>query len=216
MRTLFIILVTSILTFSNEPDSLKPHINGIIEVINQKKCAKTELSDEVIYKIAKNIVKEATKYDRIPHVLLAAIIMGESRFNPYNESKTGAKGLGQFTKSTAKYVCEQLGIPYTDSVVYDPKINIKMTAWYLNDCISKENGDIELGLARYNGGPLEAWRYKCNRNWKNAKEGTVISVKEMLGAVRLRKETKEYAPKILKYESKISRIVEVASIDNNQ
>ncbi|MFN8575885.1 MAG: lytic transglycosylase domain-containing protein [Candidatus Sericytochromatia bacterium] len=73
--------------------------------------------------------------------LILALISKESSFRPNAVSSSGAVGLGQLLKQTAK----DMGIKDP----YNPEENIKATTKYLSILIKKWNGNINLALASY-------------------------------------------------------------------
>jgi len=90
----------------------------------------------------------AITYD-LPETLLLAVARGESDFEPTARSKANAHGVMQILwPTTAKH----LGI-YRLSDLYDPCTNIDAGARYLQELMTRFNGDLHLALAAYNYGP---------------------------------------------------------------
>jgi len=84
--------------------------------------------------------------------LLAAVIYQESKFNSDAESSSGAIGLMQLTPSTAKGIAIRTGgHAFRTHDLYNPEINIRYGAWYL-DNLFKKYGSERLVLAAYNAG----------------------------------------------------------------
>ena len=81
--------------------------------------------------------------------VLSALINAESAWNPNAVSKTGATGLGQWTKRTGK----DYGI-YSDNPPFDnrrdPCLNLTATAAYLHDLYT-QNGSYRLAIGHYSG-----------------------------------------------------------------
>ncbi len=163
----------------------------------------TEYSPDSLDIIANAIIDESEKYDNVTHTLLAAIITKESNFNRKAKSNMNAKGLGGIMGRISKFACDSLGITFFNGIEYNPVVNIKITAWFLNWCIKKEKGNLDLGLAHYNGGPRNAWRYKCYMKYLN---NTKLSPLESLGISRLPKETKHYVSQVKKIDEEYIKI----------
>ena len=94
--------------------------------------------------------------------LLAAVIYQESKFRPSAKSSSGANGLMQLTPTTAKGIALRTGgHAFRTSDLYDPEINIRYGAWYL-DNLFKKYGDEQLVLAAYNAGQGNVDRWRAN------------------------------------------------------
>jgi soluble lytic murein transglycosylase len=92
--------------------------------------------------------------------LLAAVIYQESKFRAGAKSSSGAIGLMQVTPTTAKGIALRTGgHAFRTSDLYDPEINIRYGAWYL-DNLFKKYGSERLVLAAYNAGQgnVDKWR----------------------------------------------------------
>ena len=75
----------------------------------------------------------------------------ESGFYPNVRSKAGAIGLMQIMPSTGKWIADELGILYSDDLLFDPKTNIEMGCFYLSYLYTKFN-DPKYVYAAYNAG----------------------------------------------------------------
>jgi soluble lytic murein transglycosylase len=94
--------------------------------------------------------------------LLAAVIYQESKFRPRAVSSSGAIGLMQLTPSTARGIAIRTGgNAFQTSDLYDPEINIRYGAWYL-DNLFKKYGSERLVLAAYNAGQGNVDRWRSN------------------------------------------------------
>ncbi|MBS9781692.1 MAG: transglycosylase SLT domain-containing protein, partial [Gammaproteobacteria bacterium] len=87
-----------------------------------------------------------------------AIIRQESSMNPRAKSRANAKGLMQLIPSTARKVARDLGLPLYGDDIYNPNINTKLGAEYLNQMYQRF-GNIALASAAYNAGPgrVDKW-----------------------------------------------------------
>jgi peptidoglycan lytic transglycosylase len=92
--------------------------------------------------------------------LLAAVIEEESKFNPNARSSSGAIGLMQLLPATAKGIAIHTGgNKFVVSDLYNPEINIRYGAWYLQH-LEQRYGDERTALAAYNAGQenVDRWR----------------------------------------------------------
>jgi soluble lytic murein transglycosylase len=92
--------------------------------------------------------------------LLAAVIYQESKFRPRVVSPSGAIGLMQLTPSTARGIAIRTGgNAFRTDDLYNPEINIRYGAWYL-DNLFKKYGSEKLVLAAYNAGQgnVDRWQ----------------------------------------------------------
>lgn len=175
-----------------------------ISIDNQRK-AKIEKATEMIqsrnkklqYEVAMNyaewFVDEADKYENVDFVLLIAIASQESAFNYKALSPTGAKGLMQLIPTTAMDMCEYLRMSYNDSLLYDPKTNIRLGARYVNQMMTYFN-NVEYAVSAYNAGPGGASRYKLY------KAG-------LLGKESISEENLKYIPAVLGYKSRYEKLL---------
>jgi soluble lytic murein transglycosylase len=81
--------------------------------------------------------------------LIWAIIHVESKFNPQAVSRSDARGLMQFIPSTGRWVAKKLNIEFSP---FNPAVNIRMGAWYINHLIRAFDGNVVFAIAAYNGG----------------------------------------------------------------
>jgi soluble lytic murein transglycosylase len=92
--------------------------------------------------------------------LLAAVIYQESKFRSGAKSSSGAIGLMQLTPRTARGIAIRThGSSFQTTDLYDPEINIRYGAWYL-DNLFRKYGTERLVLAAYNAGQgnVDRWR----------------------------------------------------------
>jgi soluble lytic murein transglycosylase len=92
--------------------------------------------------------------------LLAAVIYQESKFDAGAKSSSGAIGLMQLTPSTARGIAIRTGgRAFRTSDLYNPEINIRYGAWYLDNLFRKYKTEA-LVLAAYNAGQgnVDRWR----------------------------------------------------------
>ena len=92
--------------------------------------------------------------------LVAAVIYQESKFRASVVSSSGAIGLMQLTPATARGIAIRTGgTAFRTQDLFDPEINIRYGAWYL-DNLFKKYGNETLVLAAYNAGQgnVDRWR----------------------------------------------------------
>jgi peptidoglycan lytic transglycosylase len=92
--------------------------------------------------------------------LVAAVIYQESKFKSGAKSSSGAIGLMQLTPSTARGIAIRThGNGFRTEDLYNPEINIRYGAWYL-DNLFRKYGSERLVLAAYNAGQgnVDRWR----------------------------------------------------------
>ncbi|MDL2310825.1 lytic transglycosylase domain-containing protein, partial [Peptostreptococcaceae bacterium OttesenSCG-928-C18] len=96
------------------------------------------------------INKYSEEYDVDP-ILILSVIKVESNFNEKAESHMNAVGLMQIVPETGEWIAEKLKIDYTDEMLKDPEMNIKLGTYYLSYLINHFQ-DTDLAIVAYNGG----------------------------------------------------------------
>lgn len=105
-------------------------------------------------------IRAAAAANGLPAWLVAGIIRQESAFDPRATSPVGASGLMQLMPATAREVADRLDASYPADGLYDPEFSIELGAAYLAQLIKMFDGNVELAVASYNGGPnriLRMW-----------------------------------------------------------
>jgi soluble lytic murein transglycosylase len=105
------------------------------------------------------VTAHARNYHLDP-ALLSAVIYQESKFRASAVSRTGAIGLMQLQPDTAKGIAIHTGGDrFQVKDLYDPEINVRYGAWYLQHLLQKYR-DEKLALAAYNAGQrnVDEWR----------------------------------------------------------
>ena len=143
--------------------------------ILDNKVESSNKDESVNERIDKAISISSKKYG-VDENLIRAIIKVESNFNPNCVSKAGAKGLMQLMPEN----CRDLDV--TDP--FDIEQNIDGGTRHIKEYLDKYNGDVEMALMAYNGGPT-----------RMAKRG----VKSIDDIYKMPKETQNYVPKVMKY-----------------
>lgn len=126
-------------------------------------------------KIECAIEKYSNKYG-VDAKLIKSIIKVESNFNPNVISEAGAQGLMQLMPE----ISQSLGVKNP----LDIEQNIEGGVRHIKSYVDRYNGDIEMALMAYNGGPTRM----MNRG--------VTSINDIY---KMPKETQNYVPKVISY-----------------
>jgi len=106
-------------------------------------------------------IREEAQRVGVPAHFVAGIIRQESAFDSRATSPVGARGLMQVMPATAREVATSLGESYSPARLYDPAFSIKLGTTYFKRVLDMFDGNVELALAGYNGGPN-----RMRRLWK--------------------------------------------------
>lgn len=147
-------------------------------IVEQWKNKGVKYNIEEAYAIAESIMKECDNYEYIDPFFVLALQCIESKFNRLAVSPMGAIGICQIMPTTGKLLAGYFGIEYTDSLLFNLRINIKF-AVKLIDFLYSQYSNWEQVLADYNGGPWQAYYYRYNKS-------------------KLTEETKNFVPNVLK------------------
>jgi len=92
-----------------------------------------------------------------PH-LVAGMVRQESAFDADATSSAGARGLLQLMPATSREVAGKLGLPWSRERLAEPEFNLTLGTAYFREVLTMFDGDVELALAGYNGGPYRIKR----------------------------------------------------------
>ena len=126
--------------------------------------------------------------NRLPTYLVFGIIRQESAFDANAQSWAGARGLMQLMPATARELAAKNGLPWTQNMLADPAVNVRLGTTYFRQVFSMFNENLELSLAGYNGGP-----YRIKRLWQESGNDEIDRFLENLGL----EESKTYVKRIL-------------------
>lgn len=115
------------------------------------------------YDYAQLVMGASEKYPSVDPLMFLAIGIVESAYHTGATSHANAKGLYQIWPSTGRMLARTLNWEYTDDLLYDPEANTEMAALYLDILFSTYN-DVNMVLAEYNGGPLNAGYLRAGSN----------------------------------------------------
>lgn len=158
-------------SLNNIVDSLET-LNSTQNTNRVESCNK----DEDVNTRIDNAISISSKKYGVDENLIRAIIKVESNFNPNCVSSAGAKGLMQLMPEN----CRDLGV----ADPFDIEQNIDGGTRHIKEYLDKYNGDVEMALMAYNGGPT-----------RMARRG----VKSINDIYKMPKETQNYVPKVMKY-----------------
>jgi soluble lytic murein transglycosylase len=115
---------------------------------------------EHAYPLAYDDVVEPWRERRgLPKYYVHAIMRKESGFDPHALSFADARGLVQMIPRTTRRIAEQLGIDYTDDMLWDPDMNLRIGTWYLSGLLEKFRHQIPLAAGSFNSGPAPVMRW---------------------------------------------------------
>jgi soluble lytic murein transglycosylase len=70
----------------------------------------------------------------------------------------------QVMPGTGREVARRLGMPWSSRKLTEPEYNLRLGTAYFRQVLTMFDGDVELALAGYNGGP-----YRIQRLWREAR-----------------------------------------------
>ena len=144
----------------------------------------------------------ALKYEIDP-LLALAMIREESRFNAWNESVAGARGLMQIIFSTGEWIAQKLNFEdFNDEMLFSPEVNINLGCWYIGYLKERFLNDPILIISGYNAGPgtTSKWLEQYDRSdLDNFVENVPYS------------ETREHIKKVMKSYQMYKRLAQVLS-----
>ena len=182
----FNIMLTSLLSAISEKNKYakteaeKVSLEGILSTYNSSVLSSgstsinnyitADVSNLTVDERIENAVELYSNQHGVDSNLVKAIIKVESNFDPNVVSSAGAKGLMQLMPEN----CKALGVEQ----------NIEGGVKHIKEYIDRYDGDIEMALMAYNGGPTRM----MNRG--------VTSIDDIY---KMPKETQNYVPKVMSY-----------------
>jgi soluble lytic murein transglycosylase len=100
-----------------------------------------------------DVVRAAAARFGVPESLIYAVMREESGFDAQVVSHADAYGLMQLIKPTAKYFGKKHDLPYSESALKRPQINIQLGASVLQNFTAAFPSNPLLGIPGYNAGP---------------------------------------------------------------
>lgn len=108
------------------------------------------------------IHRYAAEYNVNPS-LISAVISRESHYDPYAESRVGARGLMQIMEDTGTWIASRLNNKdYSYDHLFDPDLNIRFGTWYLAYLSDYYQGNPVMMAAAYHAGAnnVNLWALK--------------------------------------------------------
>jgi soluble lytic murein transglycosylase len=143
------------------------------------------------------IERYSTQKDLSPY-LVFAMVRQESAFDVSARSWAGAQGLMQLMPATGRELAQRMGLRFSTDRLSDPEFSVRLGTSYYSQVLDMFNGNHELALAGYNGGP-----YRIKKLWRQA--GSNPELDEFLESLRL-EETKTYVKRILLFENSYRKL----------
>jgi soluble lytic murein transglycosylase-like protein len=101
-----------------------------------------------------DIVRECAEKYNLEPLIIYATIREESRFNSFDESVAGARGLMQIIYSTGEWIAEKINIEnFSDEMLFSPRVNIDLGCWYIRYLKDRFEDNLILMISGYNAGP---------------------------------------------------------------
>jgi soluble lytic murein transglycosylase len=107
----------------------------------------------------RDLIDRWRELGKSPTYYLYAIMRKESGFNPHDVSYADAIGLLQMIPPTTRRVAPVLGLEYTDDLLYDPELNVRVGSWYIGSLLQKFKAQIPIGAGSFNCGPRPVMRW---------------------------------------------------------
>ena len=125
----------------------------------------------------------------LPAHLVLAMIHQESGFDAQAKSRSGARGLMQVMPATGREVARRLKLSYSTTRLFEPDYSVRLGTFYFRQVLTMFDGNVELALAGYNGGPN-----RIRQLWQRA--GPQAEMDRFLEGLTL-EESKNYVKRIL-------------------
>jgi soluble lytic murein transglycosylase len=114
---------------------------------------------------------KAARESNLDPYLVAGLIRQESEFNPAVISHAHAFGLMQIMPATGSILARQQGIaPFNSSMLFDPRVSLRLGTAYLRAQLDRWNGNLEQTLAAYNAGPGRVQQWTANTHFREPAE----------------------------------------------
>lgn len=144
------------------------------------------------------VIRETASREGLPGHVVLGMIRQESAFDVGARSWAGAHGLMQVMPATGREVARRLGLRWSTARLREPSFNVRLGTAYFRQVLSMFDGDLELALAGYNGGP-----YRIKRLWAAADRSAGIDT--FLEGLDI-PESRTYVKRILLLSDSYSRL----------
>jgi soluble lytic murein transglycosylase len=99
------------------------------------------------------LVEAAEDANGLPRDYLFAIMRQESGFNARDVSTARAIGLLQMVPPTSRRVAQELGIPFTEDLLFEPAYNIRVAGHYIGRLYRQYRSVLPRAIGSFNAGP---------------------------------------------------------------
>ncbi|MBK5259791.1 MAG: transglycosylase SLT domain-containing protein [Thermoanaerobaculia bacterium] len=131
--------------------------------------------------------------------LVRGLILQESYFDPRAKSRVGATGLMQIMPPTGKELARKLRVPFGESRLDNPEVNVQLGTRHLRGLIDMFGGSAYLAVASYNAGQGNVLK------WRRAAKTKPLD--EFLESIPF-PETRNYVKRVTMLRSAYSRIAQ--------
>jgi soluble lytic murein transglycosylase len=116
-----------------------------------------------------DVIRRQAAQRGLPPSLVLGMVRQESGFDTDATSRAGARGLMQLMPATARETATRIGLSFSSERLRDPAFNVAVGTAYFHQVLGMFDGNLELALAGYNGGP-----YRIRRLWREAPADTAL------------------------------------------
>jgi soluble lytic murein transglycosylase len=137
-------------------------------------------------------------FNGLDPLIVGALIMAESDWNPRALSRVGARGLMQLMPDTGRRMAESLGVVVSsDDQLFDSALNLQLGVTYLGELSRRFEGRLPLVLASYNAGEEQVSKWWSKRSGDD--------IEEFIANIPFR-ETRRYVQRVYGYYAEYQRI----------
>jgi soluble lytic murein transglycosylase len=153
---------------------------------------------EILYPLGAMQQLATSDFERLDPLLVGALIMAESDWNPHAFSRVGARGLMQLMPDTGRRVAGYLGVAVSyDDQLFEPGLNLKLGVTYMVQLSQRFEGRMPLVLASYNAGEDEVSKWWSKRSGDD--------FEEFIANMPFR-ETRRYVQRVYGYYAEYQRV----------
>jgi soluble lytic murein transglycosylase len=153
---------------------------------------------EMLYPLGALQRVATSDFDGLDPLLVGALIMAESDWNPRAFSRVGARGLMQLMPETGRRMAGSLGVALSsDDQLFDQSLNLKLGVTYLSELSRRFEGRLPLVLASYNAGEDQVSQWWAKRAGDD--------IEEFIANIPFR-ETRRYVQRVYGYYAEYQRI----------
>jgi len=137
-----------------------------------------------------SFIRQYAQEFSVDRSFISAIIARESSYVATAQSSAGARGLMQIMPDTGDWAAGRLAVqPYNYDRLFEPELNIRMGAWYLNYLSSQFGGDPVMIVSAFHAGAnnVKQWAMKYGADQKTITMDQIPT-----------SDTKDYVKKVMK------------------